>query len=126
MVIILSRVRRTCTSATISFILQKNKINADVLNVERTHINDVLVQIDKFVENTLEYRALTDVTTRISMKKEAFTKWMSYLLIRNSDQTKHGSLSQGLMTQFTMGNSQYPVTMMAATDILAITSMMLP
>ena len=44
---------------------------------------------------------------------------MAYLLIRNSDQSKYGSLLKGLISwQFSMNNNQYPKNIMNATDIL--------
>jgi hypothetical protein len=53
------------------------------------------------------------------MKDGAFNRWMAYLLIRNSDQAKYGSLSNGLVSQFSMQNNQYPKTCTTATDILS-------
>ena len=53
------------------------------------------------------------------MKDQAFGKWMAYLLIRSSDQSKYGSLMTGLVSQFSMENNQYPKTIRAATDILS-------
>jgi hypothetical protein len=53
------------------------------------------------------------------MKHGAFDRWMAYLLIRNSDQAKYGSLSNGLVSQFSMQNNQYPKTCTTATDILS-------
>jgi hypothetical protein len=53
------------------------------------------------------------------MKDGAFDKWMAYLLIRNSDQAKYGSLSNRLVLQFLMQNNQYPKTCTTATDNLS-------
>ena len=53
------------------------------------------------------------------MKAEAFNKWMAYLLIRSSDQSKYGNLMNGFMSQFSMGNNQYPSNVRSATDILS-------
>jgi hypothetical protein len=53
------------------------------------------------------------------MKDGAFDRWMAYLLIRNSDQAKYGSLSNGPVSQFSMQNNQYPKTCTTATDILS-------
>jgi hypothetical protein len=75
--------------------------------------------LDTFVENTREYRDETDAPTQKLMKIGAFNKWMAYLLLRNSDQQKYGSLMNGLISQFSMGNNQYPKTITAATDILS-------
>jgi hypothetical protein len=53
------------------------------------------------------------------MKDGAFDKWMAYLLIRNSDQSKYCSLLNRLVSQFSMDNNQYPKHIMGATDILS-------
>ena len=44
---------------------------------------------------------------------------MTYLLIRNSDQSKYGSLLNELVSQFSMDNNQYPKTVTAATYIMS-------
>jgi hypothetical protein len=44
---------------------------------------------------------------------------MAYLLIRNSDQAKYGTVMNGLVSQFSMQNNQCPKTVTAATDILS-------
>jgi hypothetical protein len=75
--------------------------------------------LDKFVENTLEYRDETDTTLKKEMKNGALDRGMAYLLICNSDQAKYGSLSNGLVSQFSMQNNQYPRTCTTATDILS-------
>jgi hypothetical protein len=54
--------------------------------------------LDKFVENTLDYRDESSTTLKQTMKHGAFDRWMAYLLIRNSDQAKYGSLSNGLVS----------------------------
>ena len=41
------------------------------------------------------------------------------MLLRNSDQGKYGSLLNGLVSQFSMQNNQYPRTISDATDILS-------
>jgi hypothetical protein len=40
------------------------------------------------------------------MKDKAFDKWMAYLLLKNSDQTKYGGLINGLTSQYAMGHKQ--------------------
>jgi hypothetical protein len=40
------------------------------------------------------------------------------MLMKNSNQGKHGSLMTSLTTQFSMGTNQYPKDIMAAVDIL--------
>ena len=86
-------------------------------DIMKSHVGtDIL---DRFVENTIEYRNEADTTKQQELKDGAFDRWMAYLLIRNSDQAKYGSLSNGLVSQFSMQNNQYPKTCMTATDILS-------
>ena len=75
--------------------------------------------LDKFVENTSAYKTETDDAKKTEMKSGAFNKWMAFLLIRNSDYTKYGKLLDGLVSQFSMGNNQYPDAIRTATDIMA-------
>ena len=66
-------------------------------DITKSHVGtDIL---DRFVENTREYRDEKDVATQKEMKNGAFNKWMAYLLLRNSDQTKYGSMTNGLVSQ---------------------------
>ena len=44
---------------------------------------------------------------------------MAYMMIRNSDQAKYGSLLNRMVSQFSMNNNQYPVNIQQATDILS-------
>jgi hypothetical protein len=53
------------------------------------------------------------------MKDGAFNRWMAYLLIRNSNKAKYGSLSNGLVLQFSIQNNQYTKSCTTATDILS-------
>jgi hypothetical protein len=85
------------------------------LDIMKSHIGtDIL---NKFVENTLEYHDATYTTLKQGMKYGAFDRWMAYLLIHNSDQAKYGSLSHGLVLQFSMKNNQYPNNCTTATYI---------
>jgi hypothetical protein len=72
-------------------------------NVMKSHVGTGI--LDKFVENTLEYRDESNATLKQTMKDGAFDRWMAYLLICNSDQAKYGSLSNGLVSQFSMQNN---------------------
>ena len=44
---------------------------------------------------------------------------MAYMIIRNSDQAKYGSLLNGMVSQFSMNNNQYPVNTRQAMDVLS-------
>jgi len=90
------------------------KQSRDIL---KSHVgNDIL---DKFIENTKEYHDETDTTKKEEMKTTAMSKWMSYLLMRNSDQKKYGTLMNGMISQFSMGNNQFPEKLTVAIDILS-------
>ena len=57
-------------------------------DIKKSHVGtDIL---DKFVQNTREYRDEADATLKQDMKDRAFDKWMAYLLIRDSDQANYG------------------------------------
>ena len=73
---------------------------------------------DEFVTHQPEYVA-ADAAAKVVMKTEANGQFMAYLLIRGSDQTRYGSLLKGFVSQFSLGNDQYPKTIMTATDVLS-------
>jgi hypothetical protein len=75
--------------------------------------------LDKFVEQSEEYRNTTDAQEQTDMKSEAFEKWMAYLLMKGSDYTKYGSLIKGFVSQFSLGNDQYSKTITTAIDVLS-------
>jgi hypothetical protein len=86
-------------------------------DITKSHMGtDIL---GKFVENTRKYQEEEDASKMKEMKDRVFNKWMAYLLIRNSDQSKHGPLLNRLVSQFSMDNNQYPNNVMSATDILS-------
>ena len=85
-------------------------------DITKSHVGTNI--LNTFVENTCEYRDESDVPIKKSMKIGAFNKWMAYLLLQNSNQQKYGSMMNGLILQFSMGNNQYP-KITAATDILS-------
>jgi hypothetical protein len=86
-------------------------------DIMKSHVGTGI--LDKFVENTREYQDETDQLLQQNMKDGAFNKWMAYLLIRNSDQAKYGTVMNGLVLQLSMKNNQYPKTITAATGILS-------
>jgi len=74
--------------------------------------------LDGFVANTEEYRNETDSNTQNTLKQEGFERFMAYIILRNSDQSKYGSVMGGLITQYSMDHDQYPKSITAAADIL--------
>jgi hypothetical protein len=81
------------------------KIFEESRDIMKSHVGTDIV-LDKFVENTLEYRDESNAIIKQEMKDRAFDKWMAYLPICNSDQAKYGSLSNGLVSQFLMKASR--------------------
>jgi hypothetical protein len=75
--------------------------------------------LNEFVENAREHQEETDDVKSQNVKDGAFEKWMACLLIRNSDQSKCGSLLNGLASQFSMENNQHPKTIASARCILS-------
>ena len=75
--------------------------------------------LDEFTEHQAEFRETTSEDEKTEMKKEAFEKWMAYLIIRGSDQAKYGSLVKGFVSQYSLGNDQYPKTITTAIDVLS-------
>ena len=79
--------------------MKRFKQSRDVL---KSHIGgDIL---NKFVEKLPEYRH-GKMGEQCEMKTEAFGRWMAYMMIRNSDQAKYGSLLNGMVSQFLMNNN---------------------
>ena len=93
--------------------MKRFKQSRDML---KSHIGGDILK--KFVENLPEYRHSTMADQR-EMKTKAFRRWMAYMMIRNSDQAKYGSLLNRMASQFSMNNNQYPVNIRQATDILS-------
>jgi hypothetical protein len=52
------------------------------------------------------------------MLKGSYAQWTAYMLMKNSDQGKYGSLLTSLTTQFSMGTYQHLKDVMAAVHIL--------
>jgi hypothetical protein len=62
-------------------------------DITKSHVGtDIL---DKFVEKTREYQDEADKAAKKELKNRAFAKWMAYLMLRNSDQSKYGSVMDG-------------------------------
>jgi hypothetical protein len=74
--------------------------------------------LKKFIENTREYQEETDIDKQNAMYDIAYPRWTAYMLMKNSDQGKNGSLMTGLTTQYSMGVNMYPESVVKAIDIL--------
>jgi len=77
-------------------------------DVVKSHLGTKI--LDTFTEQSKEYQKLKDTKKETEMKEAAFNAWMAYLLIRGSNQSKYGSIIKGFISQFSLGNDQYPKT----------------
>ena len=94
--------------------VKRFKQSCDVL---RSHMGSKW--LDGFVEHTEEYQNETQAKEQSKLKEQGFERFMAFVLLRNSDQAKYQSLMNGLISQHSMENDQYPKTITTATDILA-------
>ena len=53
------------------------------------------------------------------MKKDAFEKWMAFILIEGSYQSKYVTLLKGFVSLFYFGNDQHPKTITTLTYVLS-------
>ena len=74
--------------------------------------------LDHFVEQLEEYRLETDTAKQDALKKGAFERWLAYLIMKGADWTKYGSILKNMVTQYSLGNDQYPKTLEVAVDVL--------
>ena len=51
--------------------------------------------------------------------EQAFERFQAFVLLRKSDQAKYQRLMNGLISQYSMENDQYPKAITTVTDILA-------
>jgi hypothetical protein len=73
----------------------------------------------EFIKHTEEYRNETDAQKKADMEAGSHEQYMAYLLLKNSDPLKFGSVLKGLQSQYSLGNAQYPKTLTAAIDVLS-------
>ena len=71
-----------------------------------------LKSFDGFVENTEEYQSEAEAKEQTKLKEQGFERFMAFVLLRNSDQAKYQSLMNGLISQYSMENDQYPKTIL--------------
>jgi hypothetical protein len=72
-----------------------------------------------FVKNTKQYSEEPGVDKQNQMQDKLYTvSWTAYMLMKNNDQGKYGSLMTSLTTQFSMGTNQYPKNVLGAVNIL--------
>jgi hypothetical protein len=88
-------------------------------------VRDVLEQhIGGPIELTLFMKTLPDWDDSDDDKinkcrQTAYTQFLAYTYMENSDRNKYGSLLTGLNTQQSLGNCQYPTTLTEANNVLS-------
>jgi hypothetical protein len=75
--------------------------------------------LNHFVESTADYKSASDAIERKALKDGAFEQWCAYQFLRNSDYNKYGSVMKSLVSQYSLGNDQYPRTLASAVDVLS-------
>ena len=71
-----------------------------------------------YVENIYEIKKTIWAENKKKIKSEEFNKWVVYLFIYNSDQLKYTSLTNGLASQYSMKNHQYPKDIISTADTM--------
>ena len=94
--------------------IKRFKQQADIFKL---HIGaDIL---HNFIQLTDEYKDETDTRKQQTILDESFGRWMSYILLRNSDKKKYESIIDGMTSQFLIKNNQFPSSVSATVDIMS-------
>ncbi|KAL7562587.1 hypothetical protein ACA910_015458 [Epithemia clementina (nom. ined.)] len=83
-------------------------------DVLESHVGGPL-ELTKVVKSESGY----DKTRHEEFVKMIFERFMTYVYIDNADKSKYGSLLTGLATQHSLGNNQYPIEIVEATNVLS-------
>ena len=59
------------------------------------------------------------VSTRDKCRKDTYERFLAYMYLSNADKAKYGSILQGLNTQQSLHNDQYPKTVVDANNVLS-------
>ena len=82
-----------------------------------SHLGGPLI-LEKYVSTMTGYD-VNDRTKTNKMIKEASEKMFAYLYLENSDQEKYGTILQNLSSQKSLGNDQYPKTIVETNNVLS-------
>ena len=94
--------------------IKRFKQNRDIV---KSHLGTDF--LDNFMSQTTEYKEQKTSKSKEELKNGAFGALNSYLILRNCDRDKYGSVIQGMESQYSMGHDQFPRQVTLATDILA-------
>ena len=82
-----------------------------------SHLGGPIV-LTKYVEGMSGYDASKPDEVK-KLQAAAFSQLMAFVYLDNADRQKYGSLTTGLQSQHSLGNSQYPTTVTEATNVLS-------
>jgi len=85
-------------------------------DVFKAHVGTTV--LDSFVTQQEDYKNETDAMKKQELQDGAFEAWMALLLLHDSDQAKYGTLMADLVTQYSLGNDQFPETISVTVDVL--------
>ena len=54
-----------------------------------------------------------------ALQDQVFEQFLAYLYVENADQAKYGTILSGLITQWSLGNDQYPKSITEANNVLS-------
>jgi hypothetical protein len=74
--------------------------------------------LEKYVK-TMEGYDEDDLSKMTVLVKEASERLLAYLYLENSDQDKYGSILRNLNSQKSLGNDQYPKTIVETNNVLS-------
>ena len=75
--------------------------------------------LGEYIEKTNDYKkSSTTEDEKKDLKNKAFSCWVSYVYLKNSDSHKYGTLKKSLQSQYALQNNQYPKTIGKVTDVL--------
>ena len=70
-----------------------------------------------FVRATEEYKN-ADSATQTELTTKSFEQWCAYMILRNCDQARYGTLVQSKIADYAGGDDKYPKTILRVTDML--------
>jgi hypothetical protein len=90
------------------------KVSKDVLE---SHLGGPVI-LKKFIMKMDGFKSEIQEDYAV-LESTAFEQYSAYLFIEQSDKKKYGSILNGLSTQYSLGNDQYPKTMAEAINVLS-------
>jgi hypothetical protein len=87
------------------------------LEVMKSHLGGPIV-LTKYIKAMREYDPESEKSIK-ECNEKAFSQFVAYMYLENSDKSKYGSLLSGLQTQQSLKNNQYPQNITEANNVLS-------